>query len=207
MNIAEAFNDDKRFLGLHRRRHPFRLMCQHAVDFADEHGECQVIETGSAWDTGNWRGQGQSTVIWDWLANLDDRIKVLSIDIRDESTKNAKAQTSKVEYITADSVKALNELTAARYSKCGLLYLDSYDWTMERNIESAFHHAAELGACWRLLPDGCMIAVDDRHGPSKGKHWMVEAFMEHYLKHQPMFKVHQVLYVKGRHAEDHKEEQ
>lgn len=200
MNITEAYNEEKRFLNLHRRREPFRIMCEHVVDFASREGGCTIIETGSAWHTGNWRGQGQSTLIWDWLCKLDPRVQALSIDIREEATKNAAAQTSKVRYITGDSVSVLAKMDHDVLQECGLLYLDSYDWSIETNIESAFHHAAELAAVWRYLPDGCMIAVDDRHGPSKGKHWMVEAFMEHYLKHKPVYKVHQVLWVKGQYA-------
>jgi len=198
MNIDKAFNEDKRFLGLHRRRENFRKMCQHAIDFADTHGECQIVETGSAWHTGNWMGQGQSTIVWDWVAEIEPRVKVLSIDIRPESTKNAKAQTKNVEYMTADSVQTLNELPEEKLKKCGLLYLDSYDWSPELNIESAFHHAAELAACWRCLPNGCLIVVDDRSGPSKGKHWMVEAFMSHYLKLDAVFKNHQIGWIKTK---------
>lgn len=200
MNILKAFDDEVRFLGLERRRHNFRKMIEHAVNFAREKGKCHIIETGVAWDTGNWRGQGQSTVIWDWLiwqAKKEDlNITATGIDITPKSIENARAQTRLVELIESDSVKALNQMGPEKLVECGLLYLDSYDWTPEKNIESAFHHVAELCAVWRYLPTGCLVAVDDRHGPEAGKHWMVEAFMNKYLGYEPVFKNHQIGWVK-----------
>lgn len=206
MNIAQAFDEQPWASRLARRYGNFRAMCQHAADFADKHGSCYIIETGSAWDKDNWEGQGQSTLIWDWLLKLVNKPKpnettlpilhALSIDITPTSTENAKAQCSSVCFICGDSVATLNGLDKDLFEKCGLLYLDSFDWTAETNLEAAFHHIAELAAVWRLLPDGCMVIVDDRHGDQKGKHWMVEAFMGHYLKKDPVFKNHQIGWVK-----------
>lgn len=196
MTILEQFDADPRFKGLARRRNNFRQMIEHAESFSAEHGTCQILETGTAWDQNNWDGQGQSTIVWDWLAKLDPGVKVTSIDIRPESTETARKQTTHVDYITGDSVLSINELPEGFFKSVGLLYLDSFDWAEQINLESSFHHMAELASCWRLLPSGCLVAVDDRHGDGKGKHWLVEAYMQHYLKLEPVFRNHQVGWIK-----------
>lgn len=177
-------------------------MCEHAVLFAEKHTKCQIIETGSAWDKDNWEGQGQSTLIWNWL--LDKTacepyfMRALSIDITPTSTENAKQQAKRVDFVCADSVKTLNNLHTTHPDAlpfCGLLYLDSYDWSEEMNLESSFHHMAELATCWESLPSGCMIVVDDRHGEMAGKHWLVDAFMKK-LGITPVFKNHQIGWIK-----------
>lgn len=195
MTILERFDADPRFSRLSRRRNNFRMMVEHVLKFSDTHELAHIIETGSAWDLDNWEGQGQSTLIWDWLIeNCTDRgIHAYSIDITPASVENSQKQTSHVEYRCADSVITLN---VADVSHCGLLYLDSYDWTSEKNLESSFHHMAELATVWAKLPKGCMIVVDDRHGDMKGKHWMVEAFLSEYLKIKPVFRNHQIGWIK-----------
>lgn len=200
MNILERFDQDERFKRLARRRSNFRAMVGHVYNKYREHGAVGIIETGSAWDTGNWEGQGQSTLIWDWLieqvGGSNAQIDCTSIDVRQESVDNSKAQTKFVEYICGDAVAEIAKLNSAHFTNVFLLYLDSYDWTPQLNIESAFHHMAELTACYRLLPPGCMVVVDDRHGDEQGKHFMVEAFFSHYLKLNPVFKNHQIGFIK-----------
>lgn len=153
-----------------------------------------IIETGCAWHTGNWGGQGQSTLIWDWVIDQRPDIHCMSIDLSQEHVDTAMSQTKSVNYVCADSVKTLNDLDDA-LTDCRLLYLDSFDWSEALNLESAFHHMAELAACWRHLPAGCMIVVDDRWGHMRGKHWLVEGFMSK-LGIKPAFCEYQIGWVK-----------
>lgn len=152
-----------------------------------------IIETGTAWDMDNFEGQGQSTLVWDWAA---ERIsgQVISIDIRQEGIDVAKQQTKNVAYLCGNSIQILPKI--ANISSAALLYLDSYDWTPELNLESAMHHMMELAGVYAKLPAGCMIVVDDRHGNMKGKHWVVEAFFDQ-LDVKPVFKNHQIGWIKG----------
>lgn len=195
MNILELFDNDERFKKLARRRDNFREMVAHVVEWVEEHGSALIIETGSAWDKNNWEGQGQSTLIWDWLAANLKGVKVISIDITPTSVENAKEQTKHVEFFLGDSIQTLNSFDEKRLGAVALLYLDSFDWAKEINHESSYHHAMELAAVWRLLPDNCMICVDDRHGDFDGKHWKVELFMQQ-LGYTPEFRNHQVGWVK-----------
>ncbi len=153
-----------------------------------------IIETGTAWDKDNWEGQGQSTLIWDWICGRTKH-EAYSIDLNPEAAKHALDHTMNVELITGDSVKTLSSMADRILENCVLLYLDSYDWSPEANLDSAFHHMAELTCVWSKLPAGCMIVVDDRHGDMKGKHFMVELFMDK-LGIKPVFKDYQIGWVK-----------
>jgi len=201
MTISEAFNATTWAPKLARRKNTFEAMINHVWNKAGGGDPVFIVETGSAWDMGNWDGQGQSTLIWDWLIEEGKahgkNIRAYSVDINEESVTTARFQVKNVDVVLSDSVKFLNGLTPWVLNNAALVYLDSYDWSQERNIESAFHHMAELAAVWRDLRPGCMVAVDDRHGDYKGKHWLVEAFMGHYLKTAPAFKSHQIGWIKA----------
>jgi hypothetical protein len=175
-------------------------MVEHVWESVKLKGSANILETGCAWDKDNWEGQGQSTLIWDWLidaAKTDGRsISAMSVDITPTSIESARKQTKNIELVLSDSVKHLNSLHSVYLEHTFLVYLDSFDWSIEKNLESSFHHMAELATIWSGLPQGCMIVVDDRHGDHVGKHWMVETFLSHYLKMTPVFKNHQIGYIK-----------
>lgn len=194
MSILQAFDDEPRFKKLARRRDNFRTMVEHVLAVAEKNGHATIVETGCAWHKDNWEGQGQSTLIWDWLAERAP-INVISIDITPTSVANAEEQTKHVEFILSDSVQALNAFDAKQLEHLGLLYLDSFDWSKELNTESAYHHAMELMACWRLIPSQAMVVVDDRHGDFQGKHWLVELFFQQ-LGYTPEFRNHQIGWIK-----------
>lgn len=189
MTISEAFNEQPWAQRLGRRGKNFHQMLKHIENIPN----ALVIETGTAWDKDNFEGQGQSTLIWDWACSLKSDLTVISIDIRQEGIDVAKQQTKHVKYICGDSVSTLNSLSEK--GAVSLLYLDSFDWSKEMNFISSFHHMQELATVWAHLPKGCMIAVDDRHGEAKGKHWMVEAYMMQ-LGYEPVFKNHQIGWIK-----------
>lgn len=192
MTISEQFCNEPRFSRLSRRKENFEKMCVHASETYNSDGV--IIETGTAWDQDNWEGQGQSTLIWDWLASKSG-VEVYSIDLSKEHIETAKKQTKYVHYLTGNSIEVLNQIPKALLERCKLLYLDSFDWSQDLNLESAYHHMAELTSVWSSLPVGCMVVVDDRHGDHIGKHWMVEAFMT-VLSIKPVFKNHQIAWIK-----------
>lgn len=191
MNISELFDQESKFKRLARRRENFKVMCAHAAKNEDSY----IVETGTAWDPDNWEGQGQSTLVWDWLLRECPKLNAVSIDIREEASAYAKKQTTRVEFLIGDSPVVLNTLPDRILTRTSVLYLDSFDWTPELNLQSSIHHLGELCAVWAKLPLGCMIVVDDRHGNDAGKHLMVEAFMT-CLKYKPVFKNHQIGWIK-----------
>lgn len=191
MPISNKLKEQEWYPRLRKRGPNFAMM----VDHVESRGAGMIVETGTARIKGNWEGDGQSTLIWDWLAEELGSIEVVSIDITPENIAAAESQTKNVHYMLGDSVKTLAEFNDSAISRMSLLYLDSFDWDESLNLESPFHHLCELAVLWAKLPSGCMVAVDDRHGEQKGKHWLVEGFMKS-LDIKPVFKNHQMGWVK-----------
>jgi hypothetical protein len=138
-----------------------------------------IVETGCLRQIGNWAGDGQSTVVWDWLIKQHGGYGH-SYDISPESVAAARSAVSTMQVQQQDSVEALAGFASA--STIDLLYLDSYDWTAGSDA-SALHHRKELEAIYDRLRPGCLIAVDDCMGKSEGKHalvlpWLAERGVE-----------------------------
>lgn len=176
--IDEFLKSKIPFERLGHRADGFSMACSHVAKCLDKHSEVQIIETGTARIADNWEGDGQSTLIWDVLAaKFTPRISVLSIDADPQSITTAFNQTKYVDYRGGDSLMVLRNIPNYVLARTYLVYLDSMDWHEEINMDSAFHAMSELAVIYRMLPSGCMIMVDDAHGPTSGKHWMVEWFL------------------------------
>lgn len=176
MTIREKFESQPWANALSYRKDTVGFMIEH-FQKAAALGLTQIIETGTARARGNWQGDGQSTLVWDWLAGEIDDAKVISIDLNPNAVEVAKEQTKNIKFIVGDSITKLAAQTSKTLSKVGLLYLDSMDFEWGRGEVSAQHHLGELLAVWDSLPSGCLIAVDDCHSPYQGKHTAVAAFM------------------------------
>lgn len=194
MTIREKFESQPWANALVYRRDTFALMIEH-FEKAAALGLIQIIETGTARARGNWSGDGQSTLIWDWLAGEIDGAKVLSIDMNPAAVELAKEQTKNVKFLVGDSIEKLSSQKSTVLSKVGLLYLDSLDFDWGAGHVSAQHHLGELLAVWESIPSGCLIAVDDCHSPYQGKHTAVAAFMAE-KKIIPAFSGYQMGWIK-----------
>jgi hypothetical protein len=124
----------------------------------------QIVETGCARLVGNWSGDGQSTLVWSWIA---DQLggSVTSYDITPESCRVARQLAPTANIIQSDSVAGLAAYPTPE--EIDFLYLDSMDYDGDPSAE---HHLAELGAVWDKLRPGAIIAVDDNRGGGDGKH-------------------------------------
>lgn len=193
MNISQRFDRQPWSNRLGRRGSNFKMMCEHAASKPGSY----IVETGTAWDPNNFEYQGQSSLIWDWLLHDEAgaTLKTISIDIRPEASDYAKKHCSKVDFKIGDSPRVLNSLPKSIVENISVLYLDSFDWSDELNLLSAMHHLVELTSVWAALPGGCLIAVDDRHGDERGKHWLVEKYMT-LLGYETCFKNHQIGWIK-----------
>lgn len=176
MTIREKFESQPWANALSYRKDTVGFMIEHFHKVATL-GLTQIIETGTARARGNWQGDGQSTLVWDWLAGEIEDAKVISIDLNPNAVEVAKEQTKNIKFIVGDSITKLAAQTSKTLSKVGLLYLDSMDFEWGRGEASAQHHLGELLAVWDGLPSDCLIAVDDCHSPYQGKHTAVAAFM------------------------------
>ncbi len=172
-NFAEKFAPH---LGGTRRWQAFVFIADALAELRRPIG---IVETGCLRQIGNWAGDGQSTVVWDWLIKQHGGYGH-SYDISAESVAAARSSVSTMQVHQQDSVEALAGFASA--STIDLLYLDSYDWTAGSDA-SAQHHHKELEAIYDRLRPGCLIAVDDCMGKSKGKHalvlpWLAERGVE-----------------------------
>lgn len=118
-----------------------------------------IVETGCMRQPGNWMGDGQSTVLFGWIAKETGGL-IMSIDISEENIETVKTHVPNVNAINMDSILALRKIADAE--TIDLLYLDSMDLT--KDWRSPLHHVGELAAIYDRLKSGCLIAVDDNTG-------------------------------------------
>ncbi len=148
--------------------------------------ELCIVETGTLNSDNDWLGYGQSTLIWDWLISRTKGI-VYSVDIDIEKIRYGRARCNNVNFIHCDSFGFLRGFDA---SKIDLLYLDSFNWSKAEHVSSCLHHIGELAAIYDRLPSGCLIAVDDAHSPTEGKHVLVNYFFKEFFKQPPLVSCH-----------------
>jgi hypothetical protein len=133
----------------------------------------KIVETGCVRQENNWSGDGQSTVVWSWLAQQTGG-KVSTCDINRSNCNTAAFLAPDAVVYNMDSITFLRGYYAAE--SIDLLYLDSYDLTDD--YRAALHQIGELAAIYERLPSGCLIAVDDCVTENRGKHVYVAAFFD-----------------------------
>lgn len=153
-----------------------------AKELFDKKNDLKIIETGCLREENNWLGHGHSTLIWDYILSRK-KGKCFSVDIDYDAIKLARSKCTKIDFIHCDSVGFLRNADAQNID---LLFLDSYDWSPEKHINSCLHHVTELGSIWERLPSGCLVAVDDCHSQTQGKHVLVQSFFEQMYNLEPL---------------------
>jgi predicted O-methyltransferase YrrM len=150
-----------------------------------------ILETGTCRWTGNWSGDGQSTVLFDRFVNFHDG-DVCSVDITPEHCDNARRLvSSKTNVINSDSVPYLWQIPQEK--KFDLVYLDSYDVDFNNPHPAAIHHVMELlSIINKNLHNQSIIVVDD-HNFGKGKGMYISEFMNK-IGVQKVFEEYQVVY-------------
>lgn len=133
-----------------------------------------VVETGCARRPGAWIGDGQSTMIWDYIVEMVGG-SVTSFDISEEAILFTKRNTKHVNAVCIDSITGIRGIP--NKSEIDLLFLDSYDVT--NDYRSPLHHFGELASAYEGLKSGCIIAIDDCGSgkASYGKDRYVSAFL------------------------------
>jgi len=146
----------------------------------------KIIETGTLRKDNDWLGYGHSALVWDYILSKKEGT-CFSVDIDHEAIKFARTRCSKINFIHCDSV---GYLRGANAENLDLLFLDSYDWSIEKHLSSCLHHMTELGTIWDRIPSGCLIAVDDCHSATEGKHVLVHNFFEKMFNLKPLISCH-----------------
>jgi hypothetical protein len=133
-----------------------------------------MVETGCARQENNWNGDGQSTIVWSWLAAQLGGL-IYSVDINQDNVATARALAPSARITVGDSVEYLRDFADA--SSISLLYLDSFDYK-PGSLDAAEHHLRELQVIYDRLPEDCLIAVDDCITPTEGKGALVRQWLE-----------------------------
>ena len=141
------------------RAETFRRMFEILEDMKKP--EYAIVETGCARTEGNWKGDGQSTLLFDRFVNHWGG-RVQTVDIDEGSCGRLRGQVSeKVSINCSDSVRYLGNLGRGEKPAIDLLYLDSYDLEWRNPHPSSLHHLLELCAVMPLLARGTLVVVDD----------------------------------------------
>ena len=125
-----------------------------------------IVETGCLRIENNFRGDGQSTLLFDkYTQSRGNGSKVYTVDINPNATQICKNIVSEnVDIHTGDSVKYLLELMPVlkkTNKKIDLFYLDSFDVDWKSSTRSAAHHLKELTAIINFITEKTLIVVDD----------------------------------------------
>lgn len=132
----------------------------------------RIGETGCAREADNWNGDGQSTLIWDWVIEKLGG-EAWSVDLDPKAVEYARSKCKHVKIFEGDSILFLQRYPIMT-EKLDLLYFDSYDWNEQLHWKSSFHHMAEVSIAFMNLPQNAMLAIDDCHGEYMGKHAVVK---------------------------------
>lgn len=129
-------------------------------------GQINIVETGCLRIKNNFKGDGQSTLLFDkYTQARKDGSKVYTVDIDPNATATCKSIVSNnVEINTGDSVEYLIQLMKKledQNKKVSLFYLDSYDVNWISPHQSAAHHLKELTAIINFVSKDTLIVVDD----------------------------------------------
>lgn len=125
-----------------------------------------IVETGCLRIKDNFKGDGQSTLLFDkYTQYRENGSKVYTVDIDPNATKICKSIVSKnVDINTEDSVKYLVNLMrklSEENKKVSLFYLDSFDVNWQSPHQSAAHHLKELTAIINHISSDTLVVVDD----------------------------------------------
>jgi hypothetical protein len=143
-----------------------------------------IVETGCSRSVDSWEGDGQSTIIFDELAerfggtfcSVDTNIE--SVEIARSLIRYEKSSISLLDSVAWLTITAI----ALGANKIDLLYLDSFDFYPGNEQESALHHLMELTAAAPALRHGSLVFVDDNivqpDGSFIGKGMYVDRFMK-----------------------------
>jgi hypothetical protein len=127
-----------------------------------------IVETGSLRIVGNWRGDGQSTVLWKEFARFYP-CEIHTVDLDPVASWAVREACGDAVHVhTGDSVAYLYQFARQQRRQIDLLYFDSFDLDLEDPFPSAFHHIKELIAAAPCLGPGSLIGVDDNYRDAEG---------------------------------------
>jgi predicted O-methyltransferase YrrM len=139
-----------------------------ALLLALSRGARTIAETGTARHPGNWRFDGQSTVVFGAFAQRYGGT-VWTCDVAPSHVAVARELTARfaphVEHAVADSVDFLRRFPGP----IDLLYLDALDFDVDAPAAAQAHALREAEAALHALHEDSLVLIDDCSLPEGGK--------------------------------------
>mgnify|MGYP001312928063 FL=1 len=177
----EFFDNVKDQLGI--RKSSFTKIFQYLDKM---NGPINIVETGCLRIKDNFKGDGQSTLLFDKYTQCrEEKSKVFTVDINPKATEVCRSVVSNnVEIHTGDSVKYLIDLMPKlkrEGQKISLFYLDSFDVDWQSSDRSAAHHLKEVTAIINYISEETLIVIDDAPilAPMKIEDNKISPIMDH----------------------------
>ncbi len=156
-----------------RRWEGFSYIAKHLLEIKTP----KIVEVGCIRTVDGWGSDGQSTRVWEWIAEKAGGF-VYSIDRDKDHLDIAKRECPTIETFLSDGIFALAH-SSANNKNIDFLFLDGMDFLGGDLPPRAWlQHAGFLAACWDDLKSGCIIAIDDCMDDQNGKHLYVKKFFE-----------------------------
>lgn len=152
-----------------------------------------IIETGTCRKPGDWKGDGQSTRVWDWIVAAKQGFGY-SVDLDIAAVLSSQQLAPHMQVVCQDSISFLRGHIPFRPT---LLYLDSFDYPEDLTVRvnACMHQVAELASIWGRLPSGCLIASDDSIDADNGKPAITRRIL-HALGIEPVLDSYVVVWKK-----------
>ncbi len=141
-----------------------------------------IVETGTSREgLRGAKSNGAATIVFGKWAKENNAF-VHSVDISEESVKNAQAEVDRqnlqefIQIYHSDSLAFLEDFD----QKIDVLYLDSYDYSSDPEVQkkSQQHHLEEFKRVEDQLHDQSIVLIDDCDLPNGGKGKLVIAYMQ-----------------------------
>lgn len=168
--ILKQFYDEKNY------RYPTFLHAFQLMEHFDHH---TIVETGTMrGGRDSCRGDGCSTLLFSMWASLRHNCTVDSVDILEGAVEKASNAIQDGGYGQTtihkqDSVEFLHAFPKL----IDFLYLDSFDYSMDKLAECQQHHLREIIAAYDKLHEKSVVMLDDCDLPMGGKCKLVELFL------------------------------
>lgn len=163
-----AFFYANRYPLLGRRKDSFLQTFEYLLSLG--YPRYNILETGCMRQTGNWDGDGCSTIIFDDFCRFMDGSTLTSFDINEGSVELAQSmcRSHRSRVICGDSIVGIRDIGNHPHpaNRIHLLYLDSYDVDFGNLHPSAKHHLEEVCTAMHLLSQKALVVVDD--SPNQG---------------------------------------
>jgi len=160
---------------LHARVESFRCLFRELEERAKSRKHLHLVETGCLRTPGNWRGDGQSSFLFDRFLHHYPESELDIFDLSPASIRSCRGLVfhPNTRLHCMDSVAGLWRIKGP----VDMVYLDSFDVDFNDTHPSALHHLKELASIMKNLVPQALVMVDDNvDGTGKGQY--VARFMK-----------------------------